>query len=96
MSADGGFTYPHVLAASTPNDGSEVVSVANVATAKARLKVEAVGNVFFDLNDADFAIQGVADVTNDAPPEGAVVQYSDALSPTVTVSASDPDTPAPA
>ena len=92
MSADGGFTYPHVLAASTPNDGSEVVSVANVATAKARLKVEAVGNVFFDLNDADFAIQGVADVTNDAPLEGAVVQYSDALSPTVTVSATDPDT----
>ena len=57
MSADGGFTYPHVLAESTPNDGSEVVPVANVATAKARLKVEAVGNVFFDLNDADFAIQ---------------------------------------
>ena len=92
LSADGGLTYPHVLAASTPNDGSEVVPVANVATAKARLKVEAVGNVFFDLNDADFSIQGVADVTNDAPPAGAVVQYSDALSPTVTVSASDPDT----
>ena len=92
MSADGGLTYPHVLAESTPNDGSAEVSVANVATAKARLKVEAVGNVFFDLNDADFAIQGVADVTNDAPLEGAVVQYSDALSPTVTVSATDPDT----
>ena len=92
LSADGGLTYPHVLAASTPNDGSEVVPVANVATAKARLKVEAVDNVFFDLNDADFAIQGVADVTNDAPPAGAAVQYSDALSPTVTVSATDPDT----
>ena len=92
MSSDGGLTYPHVLAESTPNDGSAEVSVANVATAKARLKVEAVGNVFFDLNDADFAIQGVADVTNDAPLEGAVVQYSDALSPTVTVSATDPDT----
>ena len=92
LSADGGLTYPHVLAASTPNDGSEVVPVANVATAKARLKVEAVGNVFFDLNDADFSIQGVADVTNDAPLPGAVVQYSDALSPTVTVSATDPDT----
>ena len=93
LSADGGLTYPHVLAASTPNDGSEVVPVANVATAKARLKVEAVGNVFFDVSTTPTSsIQGVADVTNDAPAAGAVVQYSDALSPTVTVSATDPDT----
>lgn len=30
-------------------------------------------------------------VTNDAPAGGATVQYSDALSPTVTISATDPD-----
>jgi hypothetical protein len=57
LSADGGFTYPFVLAASTPNDGSADVALANVATTKARIKVEGVGNVFFDVSDADFAIR---------------------------------------
>ena len=56
LSVDGGHTYPIVLAASTPNDGSETVTVPNVATTKARVKVEAVGNVFFDVSNANFTI----------------------------------------
>ena len=56
LSTDGGYTYPWVLAASTPNDGSQTVTVPNVATTKARIKVEAVGNVFFDLSNANFTI----------------------------------------
>jgi hypothetical protein len=93
LSTDGGLTYPTVLAASTPNDGAQDVVVPNVAVEKARIKVEAVDNVFFDLNDADFAIKATPAVTNDAPAGGAHVQYSDALAPTVTVSASDADSP---
>ena len=54
LSADGGHTYPYVLAESTPNDGSQAVTVPKVATSEARVKVEAVGNVFFDVSDADF------------------------------------------
>ena len=54
LSADGGHTYPYVLAESTPNDGSQSVTVPKVATSQARIKVEAVGNVFFDVSDADF------------------------------------------
>jgi len=54
LSADGGHTYPYVLAESTPNDGSQSVTVPKVATSKARIRVEAVGNVFFDISDADF------------------------------------------
>ena len=57
QSADGGVTYPFVLAESTPNDGSQAVPFANVTTAKARIKVEAVGNVFFAVSDADIAIE---------------------------------------
>jgi hypothetical protein len=56
LSTDGGFTYPHVLAESTPNDGSQAVTMPDVAAAKARIKVEAVGNVFFDVNHADFTL----------------------------------------
>jgi len=56
LSADGGQTYPFVLAASTPNDGSQTVTVPNVGTSGARVKVEAVGNVFFDVSDAGFTV----------------------------------------
>jgi hypothetical protein len=45
-----------MLLANTPNDGSEVVTLPRVNTAKARIMVQAVGNVFFDVSDADFTI----------------------------------------
>jgi hypothetical protein len=56
LSTDGGHTYPWLLAASTPNDGSQAVVVPNTATKTARIKVEAVGNIFFDVSNADFPV----------------------------------------
>ncbi|MFO0840481.1 MAG: M12 family metallo-peptidase [Phycisphaerae bacterium] len=56
LSTDGGLTYPTVLNASTPNDGSENVTLPNVSTSTARVKVEAVGNIFFDISNANFTI----------------------------------------
>jgi hypothetical protein len=52
LSADGGKTWPHTLAASTPNDGSASVTLPVLATTAARIKVEAIGNVFFDVSNA--------------------------------------------
>jgi hypothetical protein len=91
LSVDGGYTYPHVLAAITPNTGTASVSIPNVPTTTARVKVEAIDNVFFDVSNADFTITAASVVTNDAPAGGAPVQYSDSLSPTVTISATDAD-----
>ena len=67
LSTDGGLTYPTVLSASTPNDGSQSVTLPNLSTTTARIKVEAVGNYFFAINDANFAITG----TNVAPTVNA-------------------------
>jgi hypothetical protein len=75
-----------VLAAATPNDGSAEVTVPNIADQHARIKVEAVGNVFFDVSDADLVIQAAPDVV----VTGKTVQYSDAVSGTV-VEATDAD-----
>jgi hypothetical protein len=56
MSTDGGQTFDRVLAASTPNDGAATVTVPAVPTAHARIMVQAVGNVFFDISKADLTI----------------------------------------
>ena len=57
LSTDGGNTFPTVLAASTPNDGSRADRGAEPDHERpARIKVEAVGNVFFDISNANFAI----------------------------------------
>ena len=55
ISTDGGTTFS-TLVASTANDGSEVVTVPNTPTTTARIKVEAVGNIFFDISNTNFTI----------------------------------------
>ncbi len=60
LSADGGQTFPYTLATSTPNDGSETVTIPNVSTTQARIKIEAVNNIFFDISDTNFTINSSA------------------------------------
>ena len=56
LSTNGGYDYPIVLAANTPNDGAESILLPEIYAPNARIMVSACGNVFFDANDADFSI----------------------------------------
>ena len=92
LSTDGGRTYPITLLESTPNDGSEDITWPNVDTSTARVKVAAVDNYFFDINDADITIEAVAPdpaltLSGTAVDGEFSVQYSDSLDPAPVLSA---------
>jgi hypothetical protein len=74
LSIDGGNSFPLTLASSTANDGSELVTLPNVSTPRARIKIEAVGNIFFDISDVDFAI--TAPTSSPAAIAGRIVNAS--------------------
>lgn len=59
LSIDGGQTYPHVLAANTPNDGSHAVTVPNLPNTTSRVMVMAENGTFFDISNNNFQITGL-------------------------------------
>jgi hypothetical protein len=59
LSTDGGTTFPTTVLASTPNDGTQTVTVPNVATTTARMRVECATAPFFDISNANFTIIAV-------------------------------------
>jgi hypothetical protein len=105
LSTDGGATFGTVLAASTANDGSETLVMPNVTAGDVRIKVEAVGNYFFDVNDASFALAatpaaGAPDTRiTSGPADGSIVlerrqviTYASTTSPSTFVCSIDADT----
>tara|TARA_R110002072_G_scaffold302779_1_gene488640 strand:- start:8088 stop:12485 length:4398 start_codon:yes stop_codon:yes gene_type:complete len=56
LSTDGGATYPTQIANDVANDGSEVITVPNVATTTARIMVMNSAGTFFDISDNNFEI----------------------------------------
>lgn len=84
MSTDGGQTFPTVLAASTANDGSEVVTIPVGTTTTARIKVEAVGNIFFDISNTNFTVTGAAATPTNTPTFTPTNSATNTATPTNT------------
>jgi len=57
LSTDGGLNFDIVLLANTPNDGSEDVIMPNIDSSTCRIMVEAVNNIFYNINARDFEIE---------------------------------------
>jgi hypothetical protein len=55
-SADGGNTFPALLAGRVPNSGSASVISPNLGTDTARIEVFCHGNIFFDISPGNFSI----------------------------------------
>lgn len=68
LSTDGGLTFPTTLLANTPNDGSQAVTLPNITTTTARIKVESSNNIFFDISNSNFSI-----TSGFAPPADVLV-----------------------
>ena len=57
LSTDNGLTFPVVLSASTPNDGTETITIpGNINSVNCRVMIEAVGNIFYAVNSQKFTI----------------------------------------
>ncbi|MDZ4806706.1 MAG: M12 family metallo-peptidase [Bacteroidota bacterium] len=77
ISTDGGNNFTTLLA-STPNDGTQAVTIPNTPTSTARIKIEAVGNIFFDISNTNFTISGAVACGNPAGLASSAITTSSA------------------
>ncbi len=77
LSTDNGESFATVLAQNTPNDGSETITIPTVTAPNCRIMIQAVGNIYYALNESNIAIGSYAyeqvDVCTDYVLEGPIL-----------------------
>ncbi|NHM07459.1 secretion protein [Flavobacterium sp. CYK-4] len=69
LSTNGGLTFPITLVAGTPNDGTQAVTIPNVAGTTNRIMIAGSNHIFYDVSNTNFTITaGTADTTAPTPP----------------------------
>ena len=56
FSVDGGRTYPYMVVAATPNDGTETFTVPNLPTCAGRFMIESTTGIFFNISPNNITI----------------------------------------
>jgi hypothetical protein len=70
LSVDGGYTYPYILATNVPNNGNATVTLPDLNTDQARIKVKGHDNIFFDISNHDFKMDSATGIAHLAVFEG--------------------------
>ncbi|HTO15041.1 MAG TPA: zinc-dependent metalloprotease [Edaphocola sp.] len=69
LSIDGGETFPIILASAIPNTGNAVISIPDLETNTARIKIKGSNNIFFNISKGNVVIGNTAS-TYTPPPTG--------------------------
>jgi hypothetical protein len=72
FSADGGQTFATPLTGAIANDGADAFTVPCSVGTDARIKLQSVGNIFFDINDQDLTVLNTAPLVEVATAGGSV------------------------
>lgn len=68
LSTDGGLTFATQLASQVPNDGSETVTMPNIAGSANRIMVKGYNHIFYDISNTNFSLT--------APPSTFSIAFS--------------------
>lgn len=74
FSTDGGKSFPHIISNSTANDGTETIIVPNLPTCDGRFMIEALGNIYFNIN------RGKIDISSGCTANGTTFAPDNAIS----------------
>ncbi len=88
LSIDSGYTFPVTLIASTPNDGNQQIIVPNNVTTGARIRVMAVGNIFYDISNNNFTITAQEPGFNFTIPAERLVSCADPATTSASITLS--------
>ena len=89
FSSDGGENFDETLAASTSNDGFEIVELPNISTDMGRIKVQCVDNIFFNVSPGNFMINKAGSLDISSVPTDSTEGDSESTPFTFTITRSD-------